>query len=119
MARMKDGIYCAKCNVESKLGVLPRYEYEEGTPLHNVQAYICPKCNKFFFTEEQAHEMEERTKELHEYEFGFERKVTVSGTSLVVGIPSELADHLKIKQGQKVRIIPIARDGFMIRKLAT
>jgi phage FluMu protein Com len=118
MARMKDGIYCAKCNVESKLSVLSKYEYEEGTPLHNVQAYVCPKCKDIFFTEEQAHEMEARTQELREYSFGFERKVGVSGTSLVVGIPSELADHLKIKQGQKVRIIPIAKDGFMIRKLS-
>lgn len=114
---MKDGIYCAKCNVESKLAVLSKYEYEEGTPLHNVQTYRCPKCHDIFFTEEQAHEMRARTEELQEYAFGFERKVLVTGKSLAVGIPSELADHLKIKQGQKVRIIPIARDGFMIRKI--
>lgn len=116
--KLTEGIFCAKCDVEMKLGVLPRYEFDEGFPLHNVQAYQCPKCNNVFFTEEQAHEMEARTSELKEYTFGFERKVTISGKSLVVGIPSELADHLHIKQGQKVRIIPIAKDGFMIRKLS-
>ena len=63
---LKDGIYCAKCNVEMKLGILPRYEYEEGTPLLNVKAYLCPKCNNSFFTEEQAHEMEARTNVLNE-----------------------------------------------------
>jgi|SRR3989344_5118980 len=114
--KLNDKIFCAKCDIEMKLCIIPRYDYEEGHFLNNVQAYQCSKCKNVFFTEEQAHEMEMRNKELKEYEFGFERKVTISGKSLVVGIPSELADHLSIKQGQKVRIIPIAKDGFMIRK---
>lgn len=116
--KLTEGIFCVKCDVEMKRGILPRYEFEEGYPLHNVQAYLCPKCSNIFFTEEQANEMEARTAELKEYTFGFERKVTISGKSLVVGIPSELVDHLNIKQGQKVRIIPVAKDGFMIRKLS-
>ena len=115
MAKGIEGIYCARCNLQMKIGVLPRYEYEEGYPLHNVHAYQCPKCNKIFFTEKQAHEMEARTLEVKEYTFGFERKVTVSGKSLVVGIPSELATHLNMKQGTKVRIIPIAKEGLMIK----
>ncbi len=110
-----DGIYCAKCKVQMKLGVLHKHEYEEGYPIHNVHAYQCPKCNRVFFTEEQAHEMESRTAEVKEYTFGFERKVTISGKSLVVGIPAELADHLKIKQGTKVRVIPIAKEGILIK----
>lgn len=112
----KNQIICTKCETEMKEGLLPRYEYEEGYPLHNVQAYQCPKCNKIFFTEQQARAMKARTNELKEYTFGFERKVTISGKSLVVGIPSELADHLNIHQGQKVKIIPMAKDGFMIKK---
>ena len=114
--RTKEQILCAKCQTEMKEGLLPKYEYEQGYPLHNVQAYQCPQCNKIFFTEQQAKEMKSRTNELKEYTFGFERKVTISGKSLVVGIPSELADHLEIRQGQKVKIIPVAKDGFMIRK---
>lgn len=117
MAKLKDGMYCGKCESEMKLGILPRYEFEEGYPLHHVQAYLCTNCKNYVFTEEQAHEMEARTEELKEYAFGFERKIMMSGTSLAVGIPAELADHLKIKQGQKVRIIPIAKDGFMIKKI--
>mgnify|MGYP001566757588 FL=1 len=116
VANMEEGIFCAKCNVKMKLGMLPKYEYEEGYLLHNVRAYQCPKCNKIFFTEEQAHEMEERTTELKEHEFGFERTVTVSGKSLMVGIPAELVEHLHIKKGQKVKIFPIAKEGFIIKK---
>lgn len=64
MMKNKEIIYCAKCNVQMKLGALQRYEYEEGYPLHNVSVFQCPKCNKTFFTEEQAHELEACTKEL-------------------------------------------------------
>ena len=115
MAKLKDEICCAKCNVEMKLGMLPSYAYEEGHMLHNVHAYQCPACNKVFFTEDQAKEMKSRTKDLKEYAFGFQRKITISGKSLVVGIPSELAEHLKIKKGQTVRVIPVAHEGFMIK----
>jgi len=120
MARkeMKDGIYCARCHAEMKLGILPKYEFDEGYPLHNVPAYICPRCGKCFFTEAQAHAMEARSNDVMEYAFGFERKVTVSGGSLALGIPAELADHIGLKRGQKVRVIPMARDGFIVRKMA-
>ena len=109
-------IYCAKCDVEMNLGVLPTYEFEEGYTLENVHAYKCSKCHNVFFTEEQAKEMDRRTTQLKKQEFGFERKVTVSGKSLVVGIPIELAEHLHIRKGQKVRIIP-EKEGFMIKTM--
>jgi len=112
---MKDGWYCAKCNIEMRLGVVPKYEYTEGIPLYNVQAYLCPKCDNVFFTEEQADEMEARTEELKKRTFAFLRKVAVSGKSLVIGIPSELAEHLRIKQGQKVKILP-SSNGFFVQK---
>jgi len=112
---MKNGIYCAKCNVEMYLGIVPKYEYTEGIPLHNVSAHLCPKCDNVFFTEEQADEMEARTEEIKKHDFAFPRKVTISGKSLVVSIPSALAKHLHIKQGQKVRILP-SSNGFFVQK---
>ncbi len=116
--QMKENIpYCAKCDEEMQEVLLPKYEYDEGFLLHNVGAFRCNKCGKVFFTENQAREMKARTDELKEYVFGFERKVTISGKSLVVGIPHELADHLHIQQGQKVKIYPVADEGLMIRKI--
>ena len=112
---MKDGWYCGKCNSEMKLGIVPRYEYLEGVPLHNVRAYLCTKCENYIFTEEQADEMEARTEKIVQRNFGFLRKVTISGKSLVVGIPSALAGHLHIKQGQKVKILP-TNSGFLVQK---
>jgi len=116
MAKMKDGIYCAKCSVEMKLGVVPRYEFTPGFPIFNVPAYLCPKCDNVFFTEEQADNMEDMTKELIDRSFSFDRRVGVSGKSLSIGIPSELARHLHLKKGQKLRLFPVAEDSFLIRK---
>lgn len=116
MAEVEDTPWeCGKCGAVMTRVSLPRYEYEEGYTLHNVPAYRCPQGHNVFFTEEQAHEMERRTDELKKYTFGFERKVTVSGRSLVLAIPSELAEHLRLKKGQKVRLFPIAREGLMVR----
>ena len=119
MARqMKENIpYCAKCDTEMQEVLLPKYEYEEGHLLHNIGAFRCNKCGKIFFTESQAREIKARTNEMKEYVFGFERKVIVSGKSLVVGIPHELAEHLQITQGQKLKIFPVAEEGFMVRKI--
>lgn len=64
-----EGVYCAKCNIKMKIGILPKYEYDEGYPLPGVSAYQCPKCNKTFFTEEQVHEMEIRWSLLSEKSF--------------------------------------------------
>lgn len=109
--------YCVKCDQEMQEVLLPKYEYEEEHLLHNVSAFRCNGCEKIFFTENQAKQMKLRTQELKEYTFGFERKVTISGRSLVVGIPSELAEHLKIRQGQSVKVYPLANEGLIIKKM--
>jgi len=113
----ENAVYCAKCDEEMKEVLLPAYEYQEGLPLHNVTAYRCNSCGKIFFTEAQAKEMQARSSEAKEYMFGFERKITVSGKSLVVTIPHEVAAHLNMKAGQSVKLFPIAKQGFLIKKM--
>ena len=114
---MKENIpYCAKCDQEMKEVLLPRYEYEEGYPLHNVDAYRCNSCGKTFFTEHQAKEMKARAAELKEYSIGFERKISISGKSLIVSIPHEIAEHLHMRKGDKVKIFSIANEGILLRR---
>lgn len=115
--KMKEGsVYCAKCDSEMRPAVLPSYEYLEGHALSNVPAYKCHKCGNVFFTEKQAAGMEQRTKALVESTFGFHRKITVTGRSLAVTIPQELASHLNLSKGVTVKIIP-STGGLMIRKV--
>ncbi len=114
---MKEGIvYCAKCDSEMRKAVLPNYEYMEGYPLSSVPAYKCQKCGNLFFSEEQAAGMAQRTELLAESTFGFQRKITVSGRSLAVTIPQELAEHMKLSKGATVKIIP-STSGLLIRKI--
>ncbi|MBI2581320.1 AbrB/MazE/SpoVT family DNA-binding domain-containing protein [Candidatus Woesearchaeota archaeon] len=115
--KMKEGaIYCAKCDSEMKLALLPSYEYLEGHALSNVPAYECPKCGNVFFSGEQAARMKQRTNALIESTFGFHRKITVTGRSLAVTIPQELASHMNLSKGVTVKIIP-STGGLMIRKV--
>lgn len=113
---VEEVIYCAKCDREMKRVVLPRYEYVPGYPLRNVNAYRCARCGETFFTEEQAKGMEIATKELKELMFGFERKLTVSGRSLVLPIPRDLVVHLRFKPGHRVRIYPVNSKEMIVRK---
>lgn len=112
---MKEGKwYCAKCNVEIKKSILDSYEYIEGIPLHDVECLRCPKCNQISFTDRQADKMEKRTEKLKGQMFFFVRKIGYSGKSLTITIPESLASHLKVKKGQKVKIRPLNKKGFMV-----
>ena len=114
---MKEGeIHCGVCGTAMRRTTLPVYEFLEGYPLHDVPAYRCVKCGAIFFTEKDADEMERRTRVLEEQEFGFERKITMSGRSMAVTIPHELAEHLHLRQGQVVKVVPIAKHGFLVKK---
>ncbi len=118
LTHLKENVfYCATCNKEMNLVLLKNYEFEEGIPLKNVPAYQCAKCHEFFFTEEQAKKMEQRTNLLQQHIFAFQRKITISGKSLSLSIPIELADHLHLKQGTAVKILPLAKQGFLVKKL--
>ena len=118
MDKMKENIiYCANWNIEMKEVFLSKYEYVKGFPLKDVKAYKCDKCDEIYFSEEQAKILKAKTRDLKESVFGFIRKVTISGRSLVISIPKELAEHMKIKQGEKVKVMPIEKEGFMVSKI--
>lgn len=105
---------CTKCNIEAKEVVLDTYEYEEGIPLRNVKAYECPNCNEFIFTEDQVVEMENRTDMIKSEMFTFNRKITISGRSLVINIPEDLVKHMNILKGKEVKIIPAGKKRFIV-----
>ena len=112
---MKEGKWhCAACKVEMRKHILNTYEYEVGILLHDVECLRCPKCGEIFFTERQADKMYERTEKIKQELFGFVRKVGYSGKSLIVSIPEDLASHLKIEKGRRVRIRPYSNKGFFV-----
>ena len=111
-------IVCTRCNECMKKVILDRYEYVKGFPLFDIHAYQCPKCNNLFFTEKMVEEMEKRTNELKIRSFGFKRTIAISGKGLALRIPSDLASHLKLKEGENVKIIPVNHRGFVVERTA-
>jgi hypothetical protein len=111
-------IVCTKCNENMRKTVLDRYEYVKGFPLFNIYAYQCPKCSNLFFTEKTVEDMEKRTEELKIHSFGFRRTIATSGKGLALRIPSDLALHLKLKEGENVKIIPVNHKGFVVERMS-
>ncbi len=86
---------------------MPTYEHEDGIVLRDVEAYACPNCKEFVFTEKQILEVERRTKLVGVHRFAFDRKNTVSGRSLVVNLPEDIVRHFKLAKGQRTRLVPV------------
>ena len=107
-------ITCKKCDIPAKKVDLPVYEHEEGIPLQNVPAFECPKCKEFIFTKEQVEEMERRTDIIKVEMFTFERKVTISGRSLVINLPEALVKYMNISKGNMIKIIPSGKKRFIV-----
>ena len=47
----------------------------------------------------------------------FERKVSYSGRSLIISIPEDLARYMNLTKENRVRIIPVDRNGFLVEKV--
>lgn len=106
-------LICKKCKEEVKKAVLDRYEHEKGIVLENVEAYECPKCHEFIFTEKQIDDIENRTDVIKFHKFSFERKLTISGRSLVINIPEDVVRHMKLAKGKTIRLTPLDDKRFL------
>lgn len=100
-------LVCKKCGIEAEKTILPAYEHEEGIVLRDVEAFACPSCSEFVFDEKQILEVERRTRLVGAHRFAFDRKITVSGRSLVVNLPEDIVRHFKLAKGQKARLVPV------------
>lgn len=98
---------CTKCKEEAKKVVLDSYEHEKGIELKDVGAYACPKCREFVFTQKQMEEIEKRTDAIKVHKFHFDRKITISGRSLVLNFPEDVVRHMKLVKGMTARLTPI------------
>lgn len=56
-------IVCSKCRKKMDKVILSKYEYVKKSPLHDIPAYKCKKCDNLFFTEKMINRMEKQNKE--------------------------------------------------------
>lgn len=115
----RDWIGLRKVWLESK-GSFPRYlRVRERNYVNKCKRGLnALNATSLFFTAGQVDEMERRTDLIKAHSFAFERKVTVSGRSLSINIPEDLARHLHVLKGKAVRLIPLDDKRFMVETIS-
>ena len=97
-----------KCPVCGK-GILKNGKIKEtmfGVYLGEFPAEICNKCNESFTDEKTTKTIERLAKEKGAWGLGKKTKITKTGNSLAVRIPKEIANFLKLKEGNDAYIHP-------------
>ena len=97
-----------KCPVCEK-GTLKKGKIKEimfGLYLGEFPAEICNKCNESFTDEKTTRAIEEAAKKKGIWGLGKKTKITKTGNSLAVRIPKEIANFLKLKEGNDAYIHP-------------
>lgn len=77
-----------------------------GVELGTFSAQVCDSCREVFFTPASANKIQARAKEIGLWGLASKVKVSRSGNSLVVRIPSPLARYLQLRSGQEVLVAP-------------
>ncbi len=97
---------CVFCKSETKEQEVEHKEY--GVFLGKFPGHVCTKCGEVFFEGEVVDRIQQKSKE--KGLFGLSRKVKVGkvGDSLMVRIPKEIANFVKLKEGKEVRMSPEA-----------
>jgi len=97
-----------KCPVCDK-GILKKGKIKEtmfGIYLGEFPAEICNKCNESFTDEKTTRAIEDVARKKGIWGLGKKTKITKTGNSLAVRIPKEIADFLKLKEGNEAYIHP-------------
>lgn len=104
---------CPSCSK----GKLKKGRVEErmfGVSLGTFEAEVCPSCGETFLGEAAMRKLEARAKELGVWGLGRKLKVSRSGNSLVLRIPSDVAKFLHLTAGKEVYLHPEGEDRFVV-----
>jgi len=104
---------CVMCNKgEFKQKMI---EYNEfGVSLGKYKANVCVKCGESFFDSETARKIQEKSKSLGLFGLAKRTRVAKVGNSLAIRIPKEIAEFVKLKKEEEVRIIPRNQNEIII-----
>src|SRR3989344_9290089 len=103
---------CIFCNGELKRGEVEHKEL--GISLGKFPASVCSKCGEVFFDESSVDRIQKKSKELGLFGLAKKTKVAKVGNSLAIRIPKEIADFLKLKKEEEVRIVPKSQNELII-----
>lgn len=96
---------CVMCNGQLEEKLVEHKEF--GISFGKFKANVCSKCNEIIFDSKTADKIQEKSKELGLFGLASKKtKVALVGNSLAVRIPKEIADFVKLKKEEEIRIIP-------------
>ena len=103
-------IMCNKGKLKKKT-----VEYKElGVSLGKFIGDSCSNCNEVFFDSEIAKKIQQKSKNAGLFGLTRKTKVAKVGNSLAIRIPKEIADFLKLKKEEEVRIAPKSQNELII-----
>ena len=110
---MKGEVRCLVCGK----GYLKPAKVEEkmyGISLGTYEGEVCGNCGETFLKGSEMHRAETRARELGLW--GLEKKVKIgkSGNSLIVRIPSGIADFLSLQPGREVFLSPEGKNRLIV-----
>ena len=85
-----------------------------GELIGKFEADVCSACGEKFFDEETSEKIDASTKAKGLWGLEAETTIGQSGDSLMVRINKQLADFLKLRKGEKIKIRPEARNRIII-----
>jgi len=104
---------CIMCNNGTLKEKMVEYK-EFGVSLGRYKANVCIKCGEAFFDSETAKKIQNKSKELGLFGLAKKTKVAKVGNSLAIRIPKEIADFIKLKKEEEVRIVPKSQRELII-----
>ena len=103
-------IMCDKGTLKEKT-----VDYKEfGVSLGKYKGKVCANCGEVFFDSALAKKIQMKSKELGLFGLAKRTKVAKVGNSLAIRIPKEIADFLKLKKEEEVKIMPKSQNELII-----
>jgi YgiT-type zinc finger domain-containing protein len=104
-----------KCPVCEGGLVRKKVEFKFGDiSLGEFEADKCTKCGEEFFTEKSSDEIDKKAKQLGLWGISSKTTIGYSGNSLIVRIPKEISNFMKLKKGGEVALYPEGKDRLII-----
>ena len=90
-------------------------DYKEfGVSLGKYRGKVCTNCGEVFFDSETAKKIQAKSKEMGLFGLAKKTKVAKVGNSLAIRIPKEIAEFIKLKKEEEVRIVPKSQSELII-----
>lgn len=103
---------CIMCNGKLEEKIVEHKEF--GVSLGRFKAKVCNKCGEIFFNSKTAVNIQAKSKQLGLFGLTKKTRVAEVGNSLAIRIPRDVANFMKMKKEDEIKIVPKGRNELSI-----